>query len=378
MDQYPLVSDLREKACQRMPNVAWQYLETGTGEDKAGLRNREALDKITLTPRFIKGKLDIQLETTLFGKTYAAPFGVAPVGLCGLIWPNAEGILAQAAKKYKIPYTLSTVATQTPETIGPQVGDMGWFQLYPPKDPAIRESMLKRAQDAGFHTLVITADVPTPGRREQSRKAGLTVPPNINLKMIWEGITHPWWSLEVLKHGLPRLRFVESFSPKKDLASAANYARFDFRGDLDWEYIQQVRALWKGPVVLKGVLHPEDAQKAVAEGIDGIVVSNHGGRQFDGVPAAIDALPGVVEALKGKVPVIFDSGIRTGLDILRALALGADFVMIGRPFLYGVAALGKKGGEHVNNLFLEDLTNCMKQLGIEKPTEVRSIARFSD
>lgn len=335
------------------------------------MRNRRALDQITMTPRFMKGKLNVELETELFGRKYAAPFGIAPMGLGGLVWPNAEQIMAESAVRYRIPYTLSTVATQTPETVGPKVGDMGWFQLYPPKDPNIRESMLKRAEAAGFHTLVVTADVPTPGRREASRKAGLSMPPRISLKMLWQGATHPAWSIEILRNGLPRLRFVESFSPKKDLKSAANYARFDFRGDVDWDYIKAVRELWKGPMVLKGLLHPGDAEAALANGVDGIVVSNHGGRQFDGGPAAIDALPEIVSVVGGKVPVIFDSGVRTGLDILRAIQRGADFVLIGRPYLYGVAALGKRGPDHVSNIFVEDLTNNMKQLGITRPEEVR-------
>lgn len=371
MDTFPQVSDLREKAQKRLPNVAWQYLETGTGQDEVMKRNRESLDRITFVPRFLKGNLDLDLSTTLLGKTYAAPFGIAPMGLCGLIWPGTERILAQAARGLNIPYTLSTVATQTPEAIGPHVGEMGWFQLYPPKDPEVRKAMLKRAADAGFHTLVITADVPSPGRREESRKAGLSVPPNINLKMIWEGATHPAWSLQILRTGLPRLRFVESFSPKKDLKSAALYTRFEFRGDLDWDYVRAVRQLWKGPVLLKGLQHPEDVTQAIAEGIDGIIISNHGGRQFDGAPGAIDMLRDLVSQTRPSIPVIFDSGIRSGLDILRALHCGADFVLIGRPYLYGVAALGEKGGEHVNNIFVEDLTNNMKQLGITKPSMVR-------
>lgn len=373
MDTYPSISDLRQKAKKRIPNVSWEYLEPGTGMDLTMARNRKALDQVLLRPRFIRGKINVDLQTELFGRTYAAPFGVAPIGLCGLVWPDAEGILASMAKVSRIPYSLSTVATQTPEVIGPKVGEMGWFQLYPPKDPAIREAMLNRAKAAGFHTLIITADVPTPGRREDSRKAGLTMPPKINLKMIWQGATHPAWSMQILKHGLPRLRFVESFSPKKDLKSAANYARFDFRGDLDWEYVKRVREMWDGPVLLKGILHPEDAKDAVANGIDGIVVSNHGGRQFDGGPAALDALPEIVAAVGGKVPVLFDSGIRTGLDILRAIALGADFVLLGRPFMYGLAALGSRGAEHVFNIFIEDLTNNMKQLGIERPVDVRNM-----
>lgn len=371
MDAYPGINDLQAKARKRIPWVSWQYLETGTGLEQAVNRNLEAMQKITLTPRFIRGKQDVNLETELFGRKYAAPFGIAPMGLCGLVWPNTETILAASAKKYGIPYTLSTVATQIPEDISPKVGDMGWFQLYPPREPEIREGMLKRVQEAGFHTLIITADVPTPSRRELSRKAGLVMPPKINLRMVWQALTHPFWTMQVLKHGKPRLRFVESYSPKKDMASAANFTRFEFRGDLDWEYIKIVRDLWKGPVLLKGLLHPEDAKAAVAHGLDGVVVSNHGGRQFDGAPAAIEVLPEIVKALEGKVPIIFDSGIRSGLDILRPLALGADFTMIGRPYLYGVAALGNYGGDHVNNILFEDLINNMMQLGITRPLDVR-------
>lgn len=370
MDRYPAISDLRTKAQKRLPNVAWQYLESGTGLDQAMLRNRAALDEITFVPRFVRGKLKVQTETSLFGKTYAAPFGIAPMGLCGLVWPDSERILAKSARKNNIPYCLSTVATQIPESIGPEVGDMGWFQLYPPRDPEIRKSMLTRAQKAGFHTLILTADVPAAGRREVSRKAGLTIPPRFSIKMIWEGVTHPAWSMKILQHGLPRLRFVESFSPQKDLKSAAKYARFEFRGDLDWDYVRAVRDLWQGPVILKGLLHPEDAEHAVAEGMDGIVVSNHGGRQFDGGIAAIDALPAIVKAVGGRTKVLFDSGIRSGLDILRPLSLGADFVLVGRPYLYGVAALGQMGADHVFNIFHEDLVNNMKQLGIERISEL--------
>lgn len=371
MDRYPAVSDLRMKAKKRLPNVVWQYLESGTGKDQTMQRNRKALDNMTFLPRFVRGKIDTQTETTFLGRTYAVPFGIAPMGLSGLVWPDAERILAQSARKNQIPYCYSTVATQTPESIGPEVGEMGWFQLYPPRDPEIRKAMLSRAQKAGFHTLIITADVPAAGRREVSRKAGLTIPPRINLKMLWEGATHPTWSMQIVKHGLPRLRFVESFSPKKDMKSAANYARFEFRGDLDWEYIRAVRDLWQGPVILKGLLHPEDAARAVAEGLDGIVVSNHGGRQFDGGVAAIEALSAVVKAVNGKAAVIFDSGVRSGLDVLRALSLGADFVMVGRPYLYGVSALGNSGADHVFNILHEDLVNNMKQLGIARPLDVR-------
>ena len=373
MDKYPGISDLEEKAQKRIPNVAWEYLQSGTGAGDAAERNRAKLRDVTLLPQFVKGTFKPDISTTLFGRDYKTPFGVAPVGLSGLVWPKAECILARTANQYGFPYCLSTVATQTPETVGPLVGEMGWFQLYPPKNPDILRDLLKRAEANGFHTLIITADVPAPGRRERSRKAGLSMPPKINLKMAWEGITHPAWLIETLRNGLPSLKTVESYSDSKDMKGMAEFARFKFRGDLDWDYIRTVRELWKGPIILKGLLHPQDAQKAVEAGMDGVGVSNHGGRQFDGAPAAVEALPEIVKALDGKAKVIFDSGITSGLDIVRALALGADFVMAGKAFMYGCAALGKQGGDHVADILIEDLRNNMHQLGVTSIEEVKAL-----
>jgi L-lactate dehydrogenase (cytochrome) len=375
MNQYPGIANLEEKAQRRLPNVAWEYLQSGTGNDGAMHRNRQQLEKITLTPRFMQGKLEVDLSTELFGTTYRAPFGIAPVGLTGLIWPKAECILAETAREYGIPYTLSTVATQTPETVGPLVGNMGWFQLYPPKDPDILRDLLKRARAAGFTTLLITADVPAPGRREKSKKAGLTIPPKITPRLAWEGITHPVWLWETLRAGLPRLKTVAPYSTSKDSKAIAEFARFRFRGDLDWDYIKNVRDLWSGPIVLKGILHPDDALQAIAIGVDGIGVSNHGGRQFDGAPAAIDVLPDMAAAVNGKARILFDSGIRSGLDILRALSQGADFVLCGKAFMYGCAALGKRGGYHTADILIDDLTNNMQQLGVRSVAALRNSHR---
>ena len=373
MDKYPGIVDLEEKAQKRIPNVAWEYLQSGTGADDASKRNRTKLRDITLLPQFIKGTFNPDLRTTLFGRDYKTPFGVAPVGLSGLVWPKAECILARTANQYGFPYCLSTVATETPETVGPLVGEMGWFQLYPPKNPDILRDLLKRAEANEFHTLIITADVPAPGRRERSRKAGMSMPPKINLKMAWEGITHPAWLIETLSHGLPSLKTVETYSDSKDMKSMAEFARFKFRGDLDWDYIRRVRELWKGAIILKGLLHPQDAKKAVEAGMDGVGVSNHGGRQFDGAPAAVEALPAIVEAIGGQAKVIFDSGIMSGLDIIRALALGADFVMSGKAFMYGVAALGDRGANHVADILIEDLRNNMMQLGVTSIEEIKTL-----
>jgi len=370
-NDYPALIDLANKAKRRIPYVAWEYLQSGTGDEDLLERNRTALQKITFLPKFCKGVLAPTLETTLFGQQYAAPFGIAPVGLTGLMWPKVEHFLAATANRYQIPYTLSTVATETPETVGPHVGNMGWFQLYPPKEKDLRQAILKRAKDAGFHTLLVTADVPMPSRRERTKRAGLKMPPQITPKMIWEGITHPAWTIATLRNGLPRLRTVEKYATHTNMKFVSNMVGNRLGGTLSWDYCKILKDEWDGPVVLKGILHPEDAIKAVECGLDGIIVSNHAGRQFNGAPASIDALPAIVKAVRGQTKILFDSGVRTGLDIMRALHLGADFVLLGRGFVYGVAALGRYGGDHVTEILMDDLKNNMVQIGVEKISELR-------
>ncbi|NQZ43522.1 MAG: alpha-hydroxy-acid oxidizing protein [Flavobacteriaceae bacterium] len=362
-NRYPRISDLAEKAARRMPKVAWEYLDSGTGDERLLQANRNALNAIRFTPRFCQGPFNANTETTLFGHKYSAPIGIAPVGLTGLMWPNIELHLAAAAQRQEIPFCLSTVATETPERVGNKVGTMGWFQLYPPKDAQVRDSLLQRAQDSGFHTLVVTADVPMASRRERSKRAGLAIPPKITPKLIWQGITHPVWSYHTLKRGLPRLRTVETYTNNTDMKFVSGFVGNRLGGTLDWAYCEALKRLWDGPVVIKGILHPEDANMAVSIGMDGIYVSNHGGRQFNGAIAAMDALPAIVEAVDGRVPVLFDSGVRSGLDVMRALHLGADFVFAGRPFVHGVAALGSLGGDYVAQLLIDDLKNNMVQLG---------------
>lgn len=250
---------------------------------------------------------------------------------------------------------------------------MGWFQLYPPQDFEMTKSILDRAKAAGFHLLMITADVPVASIRERTKRAGLTMPPKITPKMIWEGIKHPIWSYYTLLNGLPRLRTIESYANNKDLQLVSGFVNNRLGGTLDWEYCKRVKEYWgDGPVVVKGILHPEDAAKAIEIGLDAIGVSNHGARQFNGAPAAIEALPPIVEVVNGKVPIIFDSGIRTGLDIMRAIRMGADFVLAGRAFVAAVAALGKYGGDHAAHILIDDLKNNMMQLGAANLDDVRT------
>ncbi len=369
---YPRISDVSAKAKKRMPKVAWEYLDSGTGDEFLLRQNQEAFRQLSFIPRFCQGELNADIATTLFDVNYDSPIGIAPVGLTGLMWPRVEQYLAQTAKRQNIPFCLSTVATETPETIGKRVGGNGWFQLYPPKDHYVRQSLLKRAQDEGFTTLVVTADVPMASRRERSKKAGLSIPPKITPKLIWDGITHPVWSWQTLKHGLPRLRTVEDYSGTQDLKFTSGFVGNRLGGTLDWKYCEELKKSWKGPVVLKGILHPEDAQKAIDIGLDGIYVSNHGARQFNGAITAFEALPEIARVVHKKIPVIFDSGIRSGLDVMKALYVGADFVFVGRPFVYGVSALGKFGGDHILHILADDLKNNMVQLGVKNLSELKT------
>jgi len=364
-NSYPAIQDLAVKAKKRMPFVSWEYLQSGTGRESLTKRNISDFDKITFVPQFCKGELNPNIETSILSQNFKAPFGIAPVGLTGLMWPKAEILLAKTAKKYQIPFTLSTVATETPEALSPHIGNMGWFQLYPPKDAELRRQLLNRAKAAGFHTLLVTADVPMASRRERTKRAGLRMPPKITPQLIWQGITHPVWTMKTLQRGLPRLRTVETYAAYQNMKFVSGFVGDRLGGTLDWEYCKALREEWEGPIVLKGILHPKDALKAVEIGLDGIVVSNHGGRQFDGAPTSIEALPEIVKVVKGKTAVLFDSGVRTGLDMMRALSLGAEFVLLGRAFIYGVAALGQHGSHHVVEILMDDLKNNMAQLGVE-------------
>ena len=362
LNRYPHIHDLRDLAKKRIPHFAWEYLDSGTGLEFALERNTAALQDIKLMPRFMRGQQQPRIGKTLFGVQYDSPFGIAPIGLTGLMWPGVEKMLAATAGRYRIPYCLSTVATETPEVIGPVAQGMGWFQLYPPTDPALRRDLLKRAQDAGLTTLLITADTPVQSRRERQLRAEVSVPPRRTFRTYWRAAMRPAWSLATVRHGLPRFRTLEKYVNSTDMAEIGQFMNKNM-GAIDWDYIEQTRQDWTGPMLIKGVLSAQDARECVARGADGVVVSNHGGRQFDGVPAAIDALPSVVEEIGKESVVIFDSGIRGGLDVCRAIALGADFVMLGRAFVYAVAALGEYGGDHVVELLRADMESNMGNLG---------------
>lgn len=363
---YPAATDLAHKAKAKLPFFAWEYLDSGTGNEGLVERNRLAFEQYRFSPRVLAGEVTPDLSTELFGHTYGAPFGIAPVGLSGLMWPQAEHYLAETAARQNIPYCLSMVANETPESVGAKAQGNGWFQLYPPSERHYIDDLLQRAWDSNMRTLVVTVDVPVGSRRERQLRAGLSVPPKKDIKTIWRAARRPHWSLATLAYGEPRFKTIEKYFDTSQVASAAQLIGQVISGHHDWELMRYIRANWQGPMVIKGIMHPEDARQAIDCGADAIQVSNHGGRQFDGAPAAIDVLAQLVEVINGQTKVFYDSGLRGGLDIMRALALGADFCFLGRPYLQAVAALQQQGGDHLTEILKADLINNMIQTGCQQ------------
>lgn len=368
--RYPAVSDLRAKARKRVPHFVFEYLDSATGIEDQHRRNMEALRAIHFMPSILEGAYKPDLSTRFLGRDYPLPFGCAPVGMSGIMWPRAEKIISAACAAAGIPYAMSTVATVVPEALTPTIGNQGWFQLYMPKDKKIRADMLERAKKAGFHTLILTVDVPVDSRRERQRRANLTIPPKVNAAMLWSMMMHPAWTLGTLREGIPSLKFCEDYAKKSNDYNSVAHAGHIIRGQPGWSDIEEIRALWKGPFLVKGVQKAEDAKRLVDKGVDGIWLSNHTGRQFDGGPASIHALPAIRAALP-ETPIIYDSGVTGGLDILRALALGADFVMLGRAFHYAVGALGEKGPPHLIHILRDDMTLAMGNIGAHSLADLR-------
>jgi len=359
--RFPAVSDLRDRARRRIPRFAWEYLDSATGDEHAQVRNRTKLNEVLFNPSILHGEFTPDLSTELLGYRFPLPFGVAPVGMAGLMWPGAERLLAKAAAKAGMPYTLSGVATRTPEDIAPVLGEHGWFQLYPPRDEAVRRDILKRARDAGFRVLVLTVDVPVASRRERVLRSGLTNPPRLTPRILAQIASRPAWAFGTARIGMPRMRMLDPYVDRTVPLPPISHVGYMLRTSPDYDYLRWLRNNWDGPLAIKGVMNPQDARKLAAEGVDALWVSNHGGRQFDGAPAAIEVLAHI--RAETNLPLIFDSGIRNGLDILRALALGADFVMLGRPWYYALGALGARGPTHLIDLLVNDLKANMGQIG---------------
>ena len=370
--KYPSVDDLRNKAKKNIPRFAFEYLDGGCNEDVNLIKNTKELREVELVPRYLQNYTDPSLETELFGVTYAAPFGIAPIGLQGLIWPNAPEILARSALKYNIPFILSTVTTSSLERIAELTEGKAWFQLYHPADSALRDDLLRRLEASGYEVLVLLSDVPSFGFRPRDIRNGLAMPPSLSLRNIGQIFSRPDWALNTLKFGSPQFKTLKPYMKGNlNMKQLGLFMNQTFSGRLNWERIQQIRDRWKGKIVLKGVASEEDTELAIQLGLDGIIVSNHGGRQLDAGQSAIKSLLRIITPYGGKIKIMMDSGIRTGPDIARTVAAGADFTFLGRTFMYSVAALGRVGGDHAVGLLMAQLKQVMEQVCCQTPFELR-------
>lgn len=369
---YPSLADLARRAERRVPRFVWEYLDSATGDEAGKRRATEALDGITMIPR-VPRKVVPELTTRLLGREWSLPVGIAPVGMSGLIWPGAEVALARAAIRAGAPYGLSTVAAATPEAVGPATGGHGWFQLYAPGDPKIRKDLLARARGAGFETLVLTVDVPAASRRERQLRSRLSNPMRLSPRIVLQAAAKPSWAVATLREGRPSLVTLAPYAETGRAHGATQHAGYQLRTAPDLSYIDAVRAEWDGPLVVKGVLHPEDAAE-IAMRADAVWVSAHGGRQFEAAPAPATQLPAIRATVGPRYPLIADGGVRSGTDVLRLIARGADFVMLGRAFHNGMAAFGPRGIDHVFNILRAGLIADLHQLGRARPAEMRDTA----
>lgn len=364
---YPSIDDLRERARQRIPRFAFEYLDGGCNEDVNLHKNTSDIRGVELKPFYLSRHTGSDMRTELFGEVYDAPFGIAPVGLQGLMWPNAPEILARAAHAHNIPFVLSTVTTASIERIGELTEGKFWYQLYHPADNALRDDILDRAEAAGCKVLVVLCDVPTFGYRPRDIRNGLAMPPKMTLRNILQIMGRPNWAIRTLLHGQPNFATMQKYMPKGlDMKQLGLYMNQTFSGRLNEEKIAPIRDRWKGKIVLKGVASEEDTEMAIRLGLDGIIVSNHGGRQLDAGQSTIRSLPPITRKYAGQIKIMLDSGLRSGPDIARALASGAEFAFLGRSFMYGVAALGNRGGQHTIAILKTQLRQVMEQICCEK------------
>jgi len=368
--RYPSVDDLRTKAQKKIPKFAFEYLDGGCNEDVNLIRNTSELREVQLKPNYLRKHYGSSLKTNLFGIEYDAPFGIAPVGLQGLMWPNSPEILAKAAFEHNIPFILSTVTTTSIERAAELTEGKAWFQLYHPTEDKLRDDIINRAAAAECPVLVILCDVPSFGFRPRDIRNGLAMPPKMNISNILQAFGRPHWSLQTLKHGIPNFANLLPYMPKNlDLKQLGKFMDQTFSGRLNEEKIKPIRDMWKGKIVLKGVASEYDAEQAIRLGLDGIIVSNHGGRQLDAGESTIKPLTTIAEKYGDQIEVMMDSGVRSGPDVARAMASGAKFTFMGRSFMYGVSALGNKGGNHTISLLKTELQQVMEQLCCEKTSD---------
>jgi len=375
---YPTIYDLRRGAERRLPHFAFEYGDGGAGDDTGIKHNWAALDAIEMMPRYGVMPSLPPVNVELFGRKYAAPIGVAPMGSPIVVWPGADKLLAKAAQHARVPYTLGVAGGATIEEIAEIAPDVFWMQLYrfANNDHAIGFEVIRRADAAGAHVLMLTLDVPVRTVRSREVKVGLGGGGKFKAdwRMAASMLKCPGWAIAMLQNGQPRFANIQPYAgPNASLNDTIKFARKEMGGAFSWDEVARYRDKWKRPMIVKGILHPADAEKAVSLGIEGILVSNHGGRQIEALPPPIDCVPAVVKAVGSKATVLFDSGVRSGTDVARALALGASCALAGKAFLWSLGALGSEGPSHAISLFIDELQSALGQIGAHSPAEARNV-----
>jgi (S)-mandelate dehydrogenase len=350
------VSDARKFARRRLPRIIFDFIDGSAGEERACELNVEMIEALRMLPRILVNVDNRNHQKALFGQTWNLPFGIAPMGMCNLTWPDADAMLARAATQYGIPLVLSTMASSSIEATAERAGENAWFQLYVGDSEEVAYHLIERAETMGYTNLILTVDVPGIGARPREERNGFQSPFRIGPKQFFDFAMHPQWSLTTLATGLPKLANV-------NVAGGKQFKRNEARGKLDWDFLVRLRDRWPGNLIVKGVLGCEDSVRIRDAGADAVCVSNHGGRQLDSAPAAIQMLPLIRAAVGPDYPLLFDSGVRNGEGVIKALALGADFVLIGRPFLFAMAADGYAGLQQVIELIRSQVDISLAQLG---------------
>ena len=364
-------TDYRAAAQKRLPPFLFHYIDGGAYAEKTLARNVSDLADVALRQRVLKDMSQLDTSIELFGEKLAIPTILAPVGLTGMFARRGEVQAAMAADKKGIPFIMSTVSVCPIEEVAPRLGRPMWFQLYVLKDRGFMKNALERAQAAGVSTLVFTVDMPVPGARYRDAHSGMSGP-NAAMRRYLQSATHPHWAVDVGLLGRPHtLGNISTYKGQNvSLDDYIGYLGANFDPSISWKDLEWIRDFWKGPMLIKGILDPEDARDAVRFGADGIIVSNHGGRQLDGVLSSAHALPPIADAVKGQIKIIADSGIRNGLDIVRMLALGADCTMIGRAFIYALAAAGGAGVSHLLDLLEKEMRVAMTLTSVKDVAQI--------
>ena len=357
------IEDLRRIARRRLPRVIFEFVDGGAQDEVTLRRNLEDFQRIALVPRVLTDVSQRDQSVTVLGQTYSSPLILAPTGTPGVVWPNGGMAAALAAEAAGVGFCLSTMSTSSIEEIARACKRPIWFQLYVMRDRELGKSMMQRAKAAGCSALVITVDLQMQGQRDRDVRNGLTIPPKLRVGSIVDFALHPGWVWRQLTGPKITLANFAGSGKGDDLFTIAEFVNAQFDPSVTWKDIDWVRSVWDGPLALKGILDAEDAKLAVEHGVQAVIVSNHGGRQLDGVPSAISALAEVVDAVDGRAEVILDGGVRRGNDVLKALALGAKACMIGRPFLYGLAANGGAGVRKALDLLRAEIDVNLALLG---------------